>query len=149
MSGVLTGLAASICGARGTNQARLAFCEAIEMTNYATLCCAIGLLVGLAGCERPPTTANDWSSTSLFERYEFEVEKPVGAKLALQARRTDDGAGKVDEVVDYQVGSHRLRVVNGELFLNDTKRGELQKGDKVRLTADGKLTVNGTERLQQ
>ena len=105
----------------------------------------VGMLASVAGCQKPTAPANDWSHTTLFEMYEFEVEKPSGGSLNLTARRTDDGAGHVDELVDYQVGPRRLRIVNGELSLDDTKRGRVQKGDKIKLTADGKLSVNGAE----
>ena len=73
----------------------------------------------------------------------------VGVWEDLTAHRTDDGAGHVDELVDYRVGPRRLRIVNGDLSLDDTERGRVQKGDKIKLTADGNLSVNGTERAAQ
>jgi hypothetical protein len=64
----------------------------------------------------------------------------------LRASRSDDGAGKVEEVLDYEIGPHRIKVVNGALTLDGKDRGKLEPGDKVRFTADGKLYVNGVER---
>jgi hypothetical protein len=115
----------------------------------AVAICLAGLVASVAGCQKPAAPANDWSQTTLFGMYEFEVECPPGGPRNLTARRTDDGAGHVDELVDYQVGPRRLRIVNGDLSLDDTKRGRVQKGDKVKLTADGKLSVNGAERPAQ
>ena len=111
--------------------------------------CVVGLVAFVAGCQKPVAPANDWSQTTLFGMYELEVERPPGGPLNLTARRTDDGAGHVDELVNYQVGPRRLRIVNGDLLLDDTKRGRVQKGDKIKLTADGKLSVNGAERAAQ
>lgn len=111
--------------------------------------CLVGLVASLAGCQRPAAPANDWSQTTLFGMYELEVERPPGGPLKMTANRSDDGAGHVDELVDYQVGPRRLRIVNGELSLDDSKRGRAQKGDKIRLAADGKLSVNGAERAAQ
>ncbi|MBA4063489.1 MAG: hypothetical protein C0501_07205 [Isosphaera sp.] len=115
----------------------------------AVAVCLVGLVASVAGCQKPAAPANDWSQTTLFGMYEFEVERPPGGPLNLTARRTDDGAGHVDELVDYQIGPRRLRVVNGDLALDDTRRGRVQKGDKIRLTADGRLSVNATERAAE
>ncbi len=108
------------------------------------LCC---LAVAVAGCNSKPTApAIDTSRTSVFGgKYEFEVERIEGT-TALKSSRTDDGAGKVEELIDYEIGPHRIKVVNGALTLNGKDYGRLEAGDKVRFTAAGKLYVNGVER---
>ena len=115
------------------------------MTRFAIYvwCCVV-----LAGCNTssPPPTV-DTAKTVLFGGiYEFEVEKYTGTNTSLTAHRANDGAGNIEEFVDYEIGSHRLKVVNGALTLDDKNCGTLKQGDKVRFTASGKLYVNGTER---
>ena len=41
--------------------------------------------------------------------------------------------------------AHRLRVVDGRLHFGDASYGPLAKGDRVELTADLKILINGAE----
>src|SRR5262245_49748488 len=111
---------------------------------------ALGCLVVVAfGCTFKTETATTTSRTSLFGgKYEFEVEKPINANTSLNHSRTDDGAGKVEELIDYEIGPHKIKVVNGAMTLDGKDCGTIQQGDKIRFTADGKLYVNGVERGQ-
>jgi len=104
----------------------------------------------IVGCNTQPAAPTlDTSKTNLFGGvYEFEVEKKSGTNTSLTAHRTDDGTGKIEDLVDYEIGQNRIKIVNGALTLNDKKCGALQRGDKIRFTAAGKLYVNGVERGQ-
>jgi hypothetical protein len=107
-----------------------------------TLCC---LALVAPGCGSKPTVPDTMRTAPFDGKYEFEVEKVEGT-TALKSSRSDDGAGKVEELIDYEIGRHRIKVVNGALTLDGKDCGRLEKGDKVRFAADGKLYVNGVER---
>jgi hypothetical protein len=105
------------------------------------VCC---VAIALAGCSPKPNIPSV-TRTSVFDgKYEFEVEQVEGT-TALKSSRTEEG-GKVEELIDYQIGSHQIKVVNGALTFDGKDCGALQQGDKIRFTADGKLYVNGIQR---
>ena len=54
--------------------------------------------------------------------YHFALEGSVGEKFSPITVRSNDESERRDESIDYRVGSRRLRVEDGLLFLDGTFR---------------------------
>lgn len=83
---------------------------------------------------------------AVFDKYQFEAEHPNGANVVSSASVSKDGAGNVEEKFEHRVGNVHLTLLNGRLTLNGADRGTVSPGDRIRLTADGRLLVNDQER---
>jgi hypothetical protein len=115
------------------------------MTRLILLCCFV-----VIGCDSKPAPTIETTRTSLFDGlYEIEIEKYSSTDSGITTGRRDRGPGNVAEKMVCQIGDHSINVVNGALSLNGKSCGTLQKGDQIRFTIDGKLYVNGVERVPQ
>jgi hypothetical protein len=105
-----------------------------------TLASCLFALLLIAGC-RPGATN---TSTGVYAdgRYTIEVE----GNHSINSHTTDDGAGNVEELVELTCGATAMKIVNGKLTVNGADRGTLQPKDRIRVTSDGKVYVNGVER---
>ncbi len=102
----------------------------------------IGGLIILVLAWRP------WVASRSFEtadelgyliEYEFDPE-------TMHAHQSNpDRAG--EEYVSVLVqGHYSMHIVNGKVTVKQTSRGEVKKGDRLRIDLDGRLWVNGVER---
>jgi hypothetical protein len=80
-------------------------------------------------------------------RYSVEVEVTAPGIASFNNPLTDDGKGKVEEPFEFTSGpSGKLRIEDGKLTVNGKDRGTLASGDRITVTARGKVLVNDTER---
>lgn len=103
-------------------------------------------LAMLSGCGSKPTPV---SAQYNFDsgRYLVEVETDGPTSSAVNSHFTDNGNGKVEELVEITWGnSMKLRIENGKLTVNGKDLGTLTKGDRIKINSAGKLLVNGAER---
>jgi hypothetical protein len=105
----------------------------------------------LAGCQ--PSKVATTPTTPLVHQhkwgnYVIEYDEMLGTDYSFRANFEDDDNGNQMEVIDLTIdGKNRqLRVRSGTVSLNGVDYGPVQKGDRVKLAADGKVFVNGTER---
>jgi hypothetical protein len=105
------------------------------------------VLVTCAGCHQPAAPV-ERETTMDFAGYHFTFAHPEGTVFKTEGHRNDDGAGHVDEDITASCGAQVLHVVNGALTLNGADRGTVKPGDSIKLTAAGKLWVNGQPRGQ-
>ncbi len=87
---------------------------------HLTLAMAVGLLA--TSCDGPAPSAPD----------------PMAAPDLIQ--------GVIGNGFKWSGGSLSLEVVDGEIIFNGKKCGALNQGDRVRVTSDGALLINGVER---
>jgi len=79
-------------------------------------------------------------------RYVIECED-TGGGSSLSFRSASDGKGVTGEVYDFAWGgSRRLRIEDGKLTVDGADRGTLQPGDRITITVDGQVLVNGSNR---
>lgn len=83
--------------------------------------------------------------TSLFGKYHFETEHPAGGAVVSNATTRVTG-GVAEERFEYRAGGMSLLLAGGRLILNGADRGAVSPGDRIKLTADGRLLVNDQER---
>ncbi|HVK15930.1 MAG TPA: hypothetical protein VM533_03215 [Fimbriiglobus sp.] len=71
----------------------------------------------------------------------------TGGWSSLSFRSAGEGKGVTGEVCDFAWGgSRRLRIEDGKLTVEGADRGTLQPGDRITITADGQVLVNGSSR---
>jgi hypothetical protein len=102
---------------------------------------AVGVLCALlAGCGPKPAPTPQLFTITIPEamcgnEVEFERRTPP------ITTRSEPGG-----VLEVSSDDNRLRIEKGKVTLNDKDFGTVEKGDRVKVTADGKLFVNGVER---
>ncbi len=105
------------------------------------LACAL-----LCGCTGAKTPVAPQVAHVTYGDYDLEYET-IGNYSSL-ASSPDDGQG--NEVFEFTLttddGQRQLRIHKGVIALNGVALGDHHKGDRLKLAADGKLFVNGTER---
>jgi hypothetical protein len=108
------------------------------------------LSIGCQGCNvaTTPTPATPLSHQHQWGDYVIEYETMPGTDYSFHANFVDDANGKQAAVVDLTTDSNsqQLRFANSKVSLNGADIGPAQKGDRVKLATDGKVSVNGTER---
>lgn len=111
------------------------------MMRPRVICSLIVVLLGsiLVGCGKPtPPTPPVFVITTPEGMCGNEVE----FERRTVAISTRGGDGSLEVASD----DNRLRIAKGKVTLNDKDYGAVEKGDRVKVTADGKLLVNGVER---
>ncbi len=98
------------------------------------------IVVGLAW--RP------WAASRSFETADelgYLIEYEFDPETWHKHQSNPDRAG--EEYVGVLVeGHYSMQIVNGKVTVKQTPRGEVKKGDRLKLTLDGRLWVNGAER---
>jgi hypothetical protein len=113
-----------------------------------------GLLCALAvGCQASKVATTAASTTPLVNEhrwgnYVVEYDAMPTSDYSFHANFEDDGQGNAMEVANLTIDgkSRELRFRSGTVSLNGVDYGAVQKGDRVKLGADGKVFVNGSER---
>lgn len=89
-----------------------------------------------------------WQPPRSFETVEelgYVIEYEVDPETESMHGSNPDRAG--EEFVSVVVqGHYSMQIVNGRVTVKQTGRGDVKKGDRLKVTLDGRLWVNGTER---
>jgi hypothetical protein len=114
--------------------------------------CAL-LCAFMVGCQASRVATTPAPTTLLghehrWGNYIIEYDETPGSDYSFHANFEDDGNGNPAEVVTLTADgkSQQLRFRTGTVSLNGVDYGPVQKGDRVKLGADGTVMVNGTER---
>jgi hypothetical protein len=102
----------------------------------------IGGLVALGLAWRP------WAGPRSFETadelgYLIEYEFDPDTMHAHQSNPDREGQEYVGVLVQ---GHYSMQIIDGQVTVKQTPRGAVRKGDRLRITLDGRLWVNGAER---
>jgi hypothetical protein len=75
----------------------------------------------------------------------YVIEYEIDPQTAHMHGSNPDRAG--EEFVSVVVqGHYSMQIVDGRVTVKQTRRGDVNKGDRLKITLDGRLWVNGTER---
>jgi hypothetical protein len=107
----------------------------------------------LVSCHASKVATTPTSTMPLVQEHRWgnhviEYDATPTNDYSFHASFEDDGDGNPVEVANLTIDGkeHQLRFRNGTLSLNGMEYGAVQKGDRVKLSGDGKVFVNGTER---
>ena len=75
----------------------------------------------------------------------YVIEYEIDPATQYMHGSNPDRAG--EEFVSVVVqGHYSMQIVDGRVTVKQTRRGDIKKGDRLKITLDGRLWVNGTER---
>jgi hypothetical protein len=74
---------------------------------------------------------------------------PPGARQTATANHTHDESGRVIDHITITCGEQVARIEDADLTLNGVPHGKVQRGDTIKLSASGKVFVNGELRSKQ
>jgi hypothetical protein len=122
---------------------------------FAPAALLVAWLLMITGCGRRvltlPTnvvatgTKTQQTSTMHINGIDYELPWPVDAVEAIKAGQLEAQQKGFAFANDH----YKLDVVNGQLKLNGKEYGSINRGDRVKLTEGGVLSVNGGERKPQ
>lgn len=96
----------------------------------------------LGGCkdstpDPPERTDNTEGETTITHTLDVDGIKVTAEGITSRSDNSPEGHRL------FQVGDHKFHLEDGELHVNDRSYGEVVEGDKVEITADGSVLVNG------
>ena len=100
------------------------------------------LILLLAGCkgstpDSPEPTGNAKGGTTITHTLDVDGIKVTAEGTTSRSEKSPEGHRL------FQVGDHTFHLKDGELHVNDKSYGEVDEGDRVEITADGSVLVNG------
>lgn len=107
------------------------------------------LLLLLVGCgpSSSPQQSTFVKHTVGGNRYFIEVENTNGGS-SLSFNSKSSGTKVDEEHYELTWGLNKsLKIDNGQLQVNGTNYGEVKQGDKIVVKEDGKLLINGAEKI--
>ena len=108
----------------------------------------VTLLLLLAGCAPNASAPSSYAKYTIGgDRYFLEVEKTEGGS-SLTFNSKSSGTKVDEEHYDLSWGKDKsLKIDNGQLQVNGINYGAIDPGAKIVIKADGKLLINGEERI--
>ena len=101
----------------------------------------------LAGCAPSNTAPPSYVKHTLGDRYYVEVENTQGGS-SLTFNSKGSGTKVDDEHYELTWGSDKsLKIDNGQLQVDSIKYGKVEPKDRIVIQADGKVLINGSERV--
>jgi hypothetical protein len=88
---------------------------------------------------RPPPSFATTNELGYVIEYEFDPDK----QHIHQSNPNKDGKTYVGVIVE---GHYSVMILNGALTVNREPRGEVRKGDQIKVLLDRRIWVNGVER---
>jgi hypothetical protein len=106
----------------------------------------VALVICVSGCGTKNTApAATGQGTSSINGIDFDLPWRVEAVEAIKAGQLDAAQKGITLAND----RYKLEVIEGKVKLNGKDYGPINRGDRVRLTEGGVLSVNGVERQPQ
>lgn len=105
------------------------------------VCCVVGCGKG------PAPQPGVETGTYRDDVYNVEYEYPSGSSGSVSSNQSQRPDGRrVEELTVEVAGRYTLKIADGKVTLNGADRGTVKQGDRIKVTADGKLLVNDAPR---